>query len=511
MAARRGTEESKQGLIIALVIFVILTIGLGVATYYGFAGQAALEEKAKQAKADADAKASSRDWHRFQNEVLKAYIGHTLTKEDSDHLAANMPKFEGNSIGSGKDDNKPDFDNVIKDLNAPGYLGWDQAKKLPAKTFKELTKEKDESIANLTNQLNQARQNVAKLEADLANTKKSSEDSQANLRKELEKSNKEKSDLVNAYETKYKEYWATVEKLQNDVDDIKKREDRTKDDSTKQLARLSQDLKDIKTQLEREKEKTSPPDVVDFDKPKGKIIDIERGGQVVYVNLGSADNVKPQLTFSLYSAGAAGRGGQRKGAIEITNLLGPHLAKARVTELTDSLTNPVVRGDLLFNPAWNSAVRQHVSIAGLIDLAGTGTDDTQEFIRSLERQNVVVDSFIDLKDLAVKGPGMSLKTQYLILGDSPELLVGGQVSQLDIRTEKKNELIKKMTEMKREAERLGVTVIPFRRFLAVTGYQMPRGIMSRSGSTYLDSVLLGREAPPKQPTTPPATTPEQEK
>jgi hypothetical protein len=45
--AKGGAGDSKQGLIITLVFFVLLAIGLGVGTYYGFAGQKDLEDKAK--------------------------------------------------------------------------------------------------------------------------------------------------------------------------------------------------------------------------------------------------------------------------------------------------------------------------------------------------------------------------------------------------------------------------------------------------------------------------------
>jgi hypothetical protein len=37
MPPKRAAAESKQGLVITLVLFILLTLGLGVATYYGFA------------------------------------------------------------------------------------------------------------------------------------------------------------------------------------------------------------------------------------------------------------------------------------------------------------------------------------------------------------------------------------------------------------------------------------------------------------------------------------------
>jgi hypothetical protein len=491
MAVRRG-EDTKTPLIVALVVFVVLTIGLGIATYFGFSEQQKLIDAEKAAKKDAAAKAESRNWHKFQNVLLKSYIGHRLDKADQEHLISQWKAYEENRLGTEKDDNRADFDTLAKQLNQPGLLGWDNTKKQPAKTFLELVKEKDQAIADLSKQLAQAKQESQRAQTDLANAKKSAEETEKNLNEQLQKTKKDMADLVNVYEAKYKEYFAAVEKLHNEVDDTKRREDKTKDETSRQLAKMKKDLTDTKTQLDNERKKLSPPDVIDLEKPKGKIIDIDRGGQVVYLDLGTADNVKPQLTFSIYGAGANLKGTQRKGAVEVTNVLGPHLAKARVTELSNPNLDPLVRGDLLYNPAWNPTVRQHVAIAGLVDLTGDATDDTPAFIRGLERLGIVVDAYIDLKDLKQKGPGLTLQTQYLVFGDEPRFNEAGVLNQTDIITSRKVELNKKMSEMREEATRLGIPIIPYRRFLTLVGYPTPPTLTTReSPSSLLDSATLG--------------------
>ena len=39
--------------------------------------------------------------------------------------------------------------------------------------------------------------------------------------------------------------------------------------------------------------------------------------------------------------------------------------------------------------------------------------------RAREKQGVVVDAWLDLKDRAIKGPGMTERTTYLIVGERP--------------------------------------------------------------------------------------------
>ncbi len=503
MAAKRG-EETKTPLIVSLVIFVILTILLGVGAYFGFAKQEEYQKAEKDAKKDAAAKADSRDWHRMQNVLLKSYVGHPLTKEDQEQLISQWPNFENanSKLGSEKGDNRADFDGLVKKLNDPALLGWNNEKKQPNRTFLELVKEKDQRITDLTNQVAQAKRDNQAVQTELANAKKIQEETEKNLNDQLQKAKAETAELINKYDAEFKKYTTTVENLHNQVDDSKRSEEKTKDETGRQVAKVKKELSDTRIQLDQERKKLSPPDVMELDNPKGKVIDVDRGGEIVYINLGSADNLKPQVTFSIYSAGANSRGAQRKGSLEVTNILGPHIAKTRVTELTDANLQPVVRGDLLFNPAWNPKMRQHIAIAGLVDLTGDATDDTPAFIRGLERLGIVVDSYIDLKDLKIKGTGMNLETQYLVVGDEPKFNEMGVVNQADVTSARKHELNTRMSEMRDEAKRLGITVVPYRRFLALAGYPTPPSISSTHG-TFLDSGSLGvgkpKETEKKEP------------
>jgi len=69
------------------------------------------------------------------------------------------------------------------------------------------------------------------------------------------------------------------------------------------------------------------------DTPKGAIVRVGQDRERVYINLGSADNVKPGLSFSVLPAGSTGRAGAaaaRKGAVEVIAVLEPHLSVAKV-------------------------------------------------------------------------------------------------------------------------------------------------------------------------------------
>src|SRR6516225_6272881 len=113
--AAKGDESKQQALIIALVCFVVLSLGLGVATYYGFAGQDELRKQAQEAKKDKDAQTKRGDWEQLQSLTMKAYVGQTLSKEDQDNLTKLRRDYDSGTLG--KDEkNMPEIKSLFDKL-----------------------------------------------------------------------------------------------------------------------------------------------------------------------------------------------------------------------------------------------------------------------------------------------------------------------------------------------------------------------------------------------------------
>jgi hypothetical protein len=223
------------------------------------------------------------------------------------------------------------------------------------------------------------------------------------------------------------------------------------------------------------------------DSPKGQIVEIKPGQ--VYINLGSAENLHAGVTFSVLPTGSTGRGAAakpRKGAVEVVNVMGPHLSAAKIVESANSARDPILKGDLLFNPAWDPAQKVHVALAGIFDLNGAGADGTQDLVRQLERQGIAVDAWLDLKDRTIKGPGITERTTYLILGERP-VLPSSMPPEGNPLGAAIVDALGKITEMKTKAHDLGVQEVPYRRFLSLIGYKLPKsmGQADYSSSAYL--------------------------
>ena len=148
-----------------------------------------------------------------------------------------------------------------------------------------------------------------------------------------------------------------------------------------------------------------------------------------------------------------------KGMVEITDVLGPDTARARITYETAPIRNPLTKGDQIFNMTLSSGEKEHVAFAGIIDLDGDGRPDTEAFINVLQKNNLIVDSWLDLKTGQIKGKGMNSGTKFLILGSEAPVEVGG------IKT------------MVKKAKENGTQIIDSRVFMSLIGVKPPKNAL----------------------------------
>src|SRR5438876_1215336 len=120
----KGGGDSKQGLIITLVFFVLLSIGLGVGTYYGFAGQKDFDDKRKTAVQEQKSAQADRDWYKFQALMARAYIGVPLTKNEEADLPVLHQSYEGGALGK-ESGGVDEVAKMVKGLNEKPQVAWD--------------------------------------------------------------------------------------------------------------------------------------------------------------------------------------------------------------------------------------------------------------------------------------------------------------------------------------------------------------------------------------------------
>ena len=430
MAARE-----TQGLQIALIIFVGLTLILGVTTFWYFRSytyefdRAQKDEAARREKEEALATITG-DY----NEV-KRLLG--VARNDELTKIVEWHKKDMAAHGANFPASKQTWRNLVDFL----HLELDKAK--AQTTDNEVLVEKLK----------------AQIEADrVANT--------ASVAKYSQGLDTSKKDI----ETRIAQDKATEDRLLGEKDNLSKLADKNGKEVQKQIQekatatnKLTGRIKDLGDRLVDIK-KRSELQLSVSEQADGRVTWVSSRQKTVYINLGSADGLKRQILFSVLGVDENNPvKAEKKGSIEVTQVLGEHLAEARIVEDNDS--NPVLMGDQIFSQVWQPGQALRFALAGFIDLDGDGTSDRKR-VRDIILQNGgVIDA--EVTDKGQKNGAMTINTHYLVLGDNPV----GKGKGSDSSAEKGNLAAAGYSDFENEAKTLPVKRMAVTDFLDLMGYR----------------------------------------
>ncbi len=278
-------------------------------------------------------------------------------------------------------------------------------------------------------------------------------------------------------------------------------------------AEINSKLKGIQEQLEKELSKQADKDDPNaFDNPKGDITAVFLSQNIVEINLGSADNVKPGLTFNVMPREVKDRGFESrkrkiiedgrsvervvpKAKIEVIEVIGPYLSRARVTETAEALREPILKTDLLYNSAWRKGSVDHVVLYGIFDIDGDGSDDIKTVARQLNKMGIVVDGYYDLSSRKWIGGGPTERTTFAVEGAIPSVTAG------DLLVKEKGDLINGISAARDEAKKKGNKVVRYRDFFPSIGYAVKFDVneetINQAAGKYLRTNVAPVEDMPK--------------
>ena len=188
----------------------------------------------------------------------------------------------------------------------------------------------------------------------------------------------------------------------------------------------------------------------------GRIAWVNQREGKVWINLGEEDQLRPQVTFSVYSGDANDvNSADSKGSIEVLRVLSAHMAEARITN--DKATRPLMEGDKVYSQVWNRGRQIGFAITGVIDLNNDGSEDLDQLKRIIQLNNGKVDA-VPSTEGDIDGQ-MTVDTRYLILGKHPE---DGRAPSVAAR--------KAYQKMSAEADTLNIEVITLGDFLSLMGW-----------------------------------------
>src|SRR5262245_30265951 len=347
MARARPTGDSKQGLIIALVIFVILSLVLGATTYFGYSEQTTLENQRKDAETKLANAAKEREKFDYERRVYKHAIGIADPKEDD--LA---PLQAGH---------RAEFESLSKRLTG---VTWNAGDAAPATNYVGAKTKLENDLKNSEAEAKGAKDDLKKAREDHAEALRLNQEELRKTKAALETQAAQFAKLQGEKSKAYEETLTRIKDRDDEIEKLKNQIANTDASNKKAIETLQRQLKDLELQREKLRDQVKPIDWEQLDQPKARIVQIDRTRTTAYVDIGLADRVKAGVTFSVFGRGADGKRSTRepKGSIEIVNPVKDHLSLAKVTEVRNPTRDPILENDLLYNPAWSPNMREHVAI-----------------------------------------------------------------------------------------------------------------------------------------------------
>jgi hypothetical protein len=418
--------RQDQTLQIFLIICIFLLLVLGVATYLGWRGYSDAEQRLTAANTNLEQKNTQVTNLQTENENYREFIG--VGRNDNYADVETTFKADMRRYGAGvADEGSRYYRKVLEAVAAEAQrnaAGEAEQKKL----VEDLNNRLEAVNGAATAQINEHKQIADKAQQDLAAEKAKFQEDRTNL------------------ESKQAELLAIVEKQKTDFETRVAEYEAEKKRLTEMLEKRELAVRNL---IEGTKKPEGSFDVAD-----GRISWVNQNG-TVWINLGSSDSLRRQVTFSVFDGDQHdAEKATKKGSVEVTRVLGEHMAEARVTD--DDPTNPILPGDMIYSTVWHRGKKLRFALTGIIDLDNDGQSDMDLARQLIELNGGVVDAYVK-PDATIEGT-ITANTKYLVLGEFPN-------SPTVVALQKPWE------DMHVEARSLGVETISITEFLNQMGYR----------------------------------------
>ena len=434
----------------ALVVFVISTVVLGITTYmfhreYSDRATKITELEGKTGTLNQSIKK--------QDDEIQALTNQTGNKFEV-KLDPSNPKNATSVVGAAF----ADMERFGKDLAGTTYQ----------QTLQKLREAADASVADAASKAAQ----VASLQKDLNDLRDRLNKQVDTHRSAQEKAEADLRTTVASRDEKLNGKQVEIDRFKAENNQLVGELAQEKEGREKERKNLQNLIGQLEIRIDFMRDKIDTLEGVSFEVADGLIRRVENAGNLVWIDLGEADGLKTRMTFSVYSkeSQGVGRGAEDvKGKIEVTRLLGAHMAEARIVE--NDLYRPIVPNDLIYTPIWSPGLVEKISLVGMVDLDNDGKSDREQFKQLMAVSGAVLDNEITDEGERLPADGkITVHTKFLVLGDVPDPTT--LVSEKDKAINQK--ITGHLTELRKEARANGVRIIKINDFLAHVGFQSKR-------------------------------------
>ncbi len=434
----------------SLILFVMLSVILGITTYMFH--RESSDKFAEIAKLNEDNQKSNKGLKTSLDEIqaLKNKIGIKFDSVDDPNNPANQAT-------------------VVAGLTTEMQTnGKDVVGVNVVETLRKLRETLDATSSDRDSKASK----VAALEKEVLNLKGQYQGQVDNYGKQTKDAERSKLDVISDRDEKVNAKIQEIARLKTEVNTVRDELLQEKESREKERKKLNTLISELEIRIDFYKNKIDDIEKLSFEVADGVIRRVEHASRTVWISLGEADFLKTRMTFSVYARDnpGVGRGAEDiKGKIEVTRIMGPHMAEARVID--EDLYRPIVSEDLIYTPIWSPGLIEKISVIGAIDLDHDGKSDREQFHQMMAVAGCVIDNEVDDNGERLPKDGkITVQTRFLVKGDIPELPdVVGDDEKIKIK-----KINVHLTEMQKEARSNGVRIIKMNDFLAYIGYHTKR-------------------------------------
>ncbi len=416
MAAREN-----QGYLIGIIVLSIIAVTLLLITVLTSMSAVEYHDKWQASVTEATVNKARADAYKFKSDMQSAMIG--VEGATPGDIGSTLGLFDGAVSRSNQDSEvigvrdsaqaiKAIYDDDMK-LNAAASAAGESAE--ADMTWKGTIAKLSASMGGLNTRLYANNQESRRIQQDaeerLSNMKATLDERTATLSEtqaasaEEKKRNALKEEELRNRALAIQESMNTLAKEAQDSLAIKENAIEVLEKSVNDLTASNVALKTKVDRYESE----------DFDLPDGNVVQVSPAAGTVFVNLGRKDGLKVNRTFVIYDQTATDFAkDQHKAKIEITEILGDHSARARVTE--EDPKDPILTKDYVLTPTWDPGDSTPIALGGFFDLDGDGFSDREKLIQMIERNGGTVVAWHD-EDGNITGE-IDSATRYFVEGPS---------------------------------------------------------------------------------------------
>ncbi len=420
MAAREN-----QGYLIAVIILVLLTLVLALAAFLGIskAGENASSREATENKLLFAEKQS--DAFQIEAEILRAYLGDLgISVAEVEPQIQSLTQLSATGdLDAGQKETIQQIKNRVEDIKAAYTKDMLGSVTTPegeaaAPTWRSKLASLKSLVAKQVNDNAVQVKQTALSEAEAASKIKEMESTVTAMQKTVADTKAELAEnqrLSLAKEAEYKS------KLQEaiDSDAVQKEQFQTAQAKTSKSMRQLRD--DIAKTDERNTVLKTRINIYErevFDRPDGQVVRVAARMRSCVIDLGSADGLTINRTFSIYSKDVTNFDkGKHKAKIEVTKV-SPFQAEANIIE--EDPNNPILSGDHILTATWDPGFSVSIALTGVFDLDGDRYDDRDKLAKMIERNGGKVAATHDDEGNIIGKIDPTVR--YLVVGRPPSLL-----------------------------------------------------------------------------------------